>query len=261
MAKNVSLAQVHELLDQQKAFFKESLQQMENSYKSFVKSIMDNTNSRLDGILKDVEDLKVSLQYTQKDVDQLKETCNKLSSDCKSSEGDIHRLAESLLTMDYKSDYLDGQSRRNNLVIDGVLESDNEKWADTEQKVLKLFGEKLDLDPTKIEIERAHRTGKVSNNVQSNTGNGSSMPGRKVDRPRSIVVKFLRFKDRERVLWNANKLKGTKIFINEDYPEAVRQKRRELIPKMLEARKNGDYAVLRYDKLITRPGRQQERRI
>ena len=218
MAKNVSLAQVHELLDQQNQFFKDSLQQLENSYKSFVVTIMNNTNSRLNGILKDVEDLKVSLQYTQKDVDQLKESCNKLSSEGKTFEGDIHRLAESLLSMDYKSDYLEGQSRRNNLIIDGILESENEKWPDTEQKVLQLFGEKLDLDPTKIEIERAHRTGKATNNVQSN-GHGSSALGRRLDKPRPIVVKFLRFKDRERVMWNANKLRGSKIFINEDYPE------------------------------------------
>ena len=46
------------------------------------------------------------------------------------------------------------------------------------------------------------------------------------------------------------KLKGSRIFINEDYPDAVRQKRRELLPQMKAARERGDFAVLRYDKLI-----------
>ena len=69
------------------------------------------------------------------------------------------------------------------------------------------------LDPTKIEIERAHRTEKVTNNVQSDNGNGSSALGRRLDKPRPIVVKFLRFEDREGVMWNA-KVRGSKIFIN-----------------------------------------------
>ena len=134
----------------------------------------------------------------------------------KAFEGDIHKLAESLISMDYQSDYHEGQSRHNNLLIDWLLESENEEWPATEQKVLKLFGEKLDLDPTKIEIERAHRTEKVTNNVQSDNGNGSSALGRRLDKPRTIVVKFLRFEDRESVMWNA-KVRGSKIFINEDY--------------------------------------------
>ena len=81
----------------------------------------------------------------------------------------------------------------------------------------------MDLDPPKIEM--AHRTGKVTNNVQSDNGNGSSALGKRLDKPRPIVVKFVRFKDRERVMWNAHKLRGSKIFINDDYPEAVRQRR------------------------------------
>ena len=50
-----------------------------------------------------MEDLKVSLQYTQKDGGQLKESCNKLSLIGNTFEGDIHKLAEPLLSMDYKS--------------------------------------------------------------------------------------------------------------------------------------------------------------
>ena len=49
-------------------------------------------------------------------------------------------------------------------------------------------------------------------------------------------MKLLRIKDRDRVLSNAKKLKG--------------QKRRELLPQMKAARERGDFAVLRYDKLI-----------
>ena len=67
------------------------------------------------------------------------------------------------------------------------------------------------MDHRKIEVERTHRTGKPT-----------TSPG---DRPRPIVAKFLRFKDKVAVLERAKNLRGTYIFLNEDYPEAVRQKR------------------------------------
>ena len=50
-----------------------------------------------------------------------------------------------------------------------------------------------------------------------------------------IVVKFLRFKDKVAVLGRAKNLRGMYIFLNEDYPEAVCQKRKELIPAMIAA--------------------------
>ena len=56
------------------------------------------------------------------------------------------------------------------------------------------------MDHRKIEVERAHRTGKPT------TGPG--------DRPRAIVVKFLRFKDKVAVLERAKNLRGTHIFLN-----------------------------------------------
>ena len=41
------------------------------------------------------------------------------------------------------------------------------------------------------------------------------------------MIKFLRYKDKMAVL--GKDLKGTNSYVNEDYTEAVRQKRKELI--------------------------------
>lgn len=65
------------------------------------------------------------------------------------------------------------------------------------------------------------------------------------------MVKFLRFKGRLAVLEKVKFLSGTNIFVNEDYSESVRQKCKELIPAMKEARKRGEIAYLGYDKFIT----------
>ena len=84
-------------------------------------------------------------------------------------------------------------------------------------------------------MERAHRTGE----------------------PRPIVAKFLRFKDMVAVLERAKNLRGTYIFLNEDPPEVVRQKRNELILAMKAAKARGDIAYIHYDKLIVHPPSQK----
>ncbi|CAH1258205.1 Hypp1974 [Branchiostoma lanceolatum] len=115
-----------------------------------------------------------------------------------------------------------------------------ETWEESEQKVRNLLKDKLQLDPKKVEIERAHRNGRFQADR----------------RPRSIVTKLLRYKDKQGILQRAKNLKGTHIFINEDYSEAFRQKRRELIPELKAARERGNVAYLRFDRLIVHPPRQ-----
>ena len=60
-----------------------------------------------------------------------------------------------------KATYLENQSRRNNVRIEGIVEESGESWESTEVKVnsKEKFTEKLQMEslPT---IERAHRTGK-----------------------------------------------------------------------------------------------------
>ena len=121
-------------------------------------------------------------------------------------------------------------------MFDGVPETEQEKWSESEIKIRKIMSEKLKLDPKHIEMEHVHRSGKPP-------GQGG--------KPGPIVVTFLRYKDRLAVLENAKYLRGSNIYINEDFSETVRQRRKELIPAMKEARLRGDITYLRYDKLIT----------
>lgn len=233
----VSLSQVKELLEQQKEMFKALLLQQQETFQGFVKVIMDSTNSRLDAVHKEVQEIKTSLQFTQQEVDDIKSQNVAQSVRCSSVQADNKKICDSLSAVTDKVEYTEGQSRRNNLVFDGIAETPAETWAETEDKVRDVLVEKLKLQPD-VEVERAHRIGRT-------------VPGG--SRPRSIVVKFLRFKDRSAVLERAKNLKGTDIYVNEDYTDAVRMKRKELLPKMREARERGEYAYLRHDRLIIRP--------
>lgn len=66
----VTRTQVHVLL-QQKEVFREIIQQ-KNCFKCLVEMIMDSTNNRPDDMLKELQDLKTSIQSTQKEMDDLK---------------------------------------------------------------------------------------------------------------------------------------------------------------------------------------------
>ena len=76
-----------------------------------------------------------------------------------------------------------------------------------------LFKDKLGIEEN-ILIERAHRT-------------KSSPEGRR-SKPRTIFRKFHNYKDKVKVLQNANKLKETNISINEDFSQETLAYRKEL---------------------------------
>ena len=85
-----------------------------------------------------------------------------------------------------------------------------------------------------VRIDRAHRV-------------GNNIPGKQ----RSIVVKFQDTASKmvvKNALQNIN-LKNTPFSVFDQFPQIVQERRKELIPVMLEARRNNKKAVLVRDKL------------
>ena len=80
-----------------------------------------------------------------------------------------------------------------------------------------------------MEMERIHRMGKQSR--------PSPSPGTRVQetsqtsRPRTIIVKFLRYQDKENIRKAAHKLKGSSIGIGEQFPKPIYDARRRLYPR------------------------------
>ena len=133
---------------------------------------------------------------------------------------------------------LENRSRRNNLRFEGINEEEGEDWSKSEEKIKTIIREKLDIDTDGISIERAHRAGKKKDGKQ-----------------RVIIARFLDFKDKERIMKRANRLKNSGIYINEDYAEETMKKRAELLPLLKQYRAEGKYAVLKYDEIFVREWR------
>ena len=95
---------------------------------------------------------------------------------------------------------LEDRSRRNNLRIDSISEVSHETWEMCEDSVKDLIKTKFEIND-EIEIDRCHRIEKFKDKKK----------------PRSIVCRFFRFKDKQKILSNAKKLNNTGIFVYEDY--------------------------------------------
>ena len=138
-ASGVSLSHMKDLLNKHKETYKQLLQQKENSFNCFVQILMNSTNKIMDDLTREVQDLKNSLQFSQGQLNELKQENSKMTAICKSLRVDISSVCESMITMTDKSDYLEGQSRRNNMVVNGIAESPHETWTESEGKVRDSF--------------------------------------------------------------------------------------------------------------------------
>lgn len=82
-------------------------------------------------------------------------------------------------------EYLENQCWKNNLVINGLGPDEAEEtWEETESRVQELLTTKLNLNAA-VKIERAHRNGNFRGNEE---------------KPRSVVIKLLCFKDKQLIL-------------------------------------------------------------
>ena len=93
--------------------------------KSFMDSVVTSINVRIDGIVKDVAQLKASLEFSQRDLSDHAEKI-------KSIENNVSKIEATLKKHVEKTVYLEHQGRRNNLLFEGLLEDDNETWDETE---------------------------------------------------------------------------------------------------------------------------------
>lgn len=130
-----------------------------------------------------------------------------------------------------KIDDLENRSRRNNLVIFGVPETDDETAESLHGAVVnRLFCDTFGLPV--VTTERVHRLGRRTD--------GKTRP---------VMVKFLHFSEKMSVLRNCPKLKGSTISISEDFSLRVRNIRKRLWDSAIENRKKGDKVTLIYNKL------------
>ena len=183
-------------------------------------------------------DLRESVQHH---IGNINEVNKKLEDiDSRVEEVKLDEITEYFFTKTKKKlADLEDRSRRNNLRFDGFQEETNETWEESESIITDFVKEKLGIEED-ILIERAHCTGKI----QRNDGTRN--------RKRTIVVKFLNFKDKSRILhtYREKKLWKEKVFVNENFSEETASIRKGLLQKAKDLRSQNKVAKVVHDKLI-----------
>lgn len=174
---------------------------------------------KLDKVLLVVERMEKKLDKQTVEIENIKEKNRKLE--------------EALVVLQNKVDYLENQSRRNNLIIYGISEEVNEDWNVTENLVKMFLETHFKVTIANSDIERAHRLGYNRNNNK-----------------RPVIVKFLNFKTKDRILKMGKCLRGTNYAIAEDYSEQIKTERNKLKPYLIAAKSEGKKAFLSFDKLV-----------
>ena len=89
------------------------------------------------------------------------------------------------------------------------------------------------------EIDRRHRIGSCKTKT-----------GQTRDQPCTVVCRLNRFKDKQRILNNAKKLKNTGIVIYDDFSKENMELKKSLWEQVLEYRKQSKFAWLNYRSII-----------
>ena len=90
-------------------------------------------------------------------------------------------------------------------------------------------------------IERAHRVTRKES-VKS-YGNNTT---------RTIVAKLLDYKEKEEIMRRRYKLKDTTYSLREDFSKETVEIRKKLRDQVTKLREDGKYALIKYDKIVTR---------
>lgn len=130
---------------------------------------------------------------------------------------------------------LESYSMRENIIISGIAEptqSGNESEDDLQHAVVHIL--ENDLALVNMTVVRCHR-----------------LPS-KFRKPRDTIVRIASYKDKKDILQAAKKLKGRQpaLYINEQFPREIENKRRLLRPLLKMARERQMKATLVYDKIL-----------
>lgn len=170
------------------------------------------------------KDTHVKLNSIEKRVAELTQGLGEMRQDLAVADTRIRRLEEEKQEFTTKIDKLENALRKNNLLVFGLPDSDNN--ANMIAVFTKFCFDKLLCKISENDVESAYRLGK-----------------RVGQRP--LFVSFVTHKVKNTVMQNANKLKGTKISLSDDLTPQARADKKFLLKCAAEARVFGKTVKLR----------------
>lgn len=204
-----------------------------------VEEMLESLTKGQQAIRNDLLEVKQRVEQTEQMVMSLGGRLSQLESETKGMAARMNSfdgvrevvmtLQETIRLQHAKIVDLEDKGRRNNLVVFGVEEASKESELDLRRLILDdIFKETLRV--TCSSVDRIHRIGKPSSN-------------------RPVILHFCNFTEKQAVMLNAKKLKGTTVFIQNDYSQETLRKRRSLWQSAKSEKDKGKKVTLVHDKL------------
>lgn len=206
-------------------------------------TVLESSSQDLDKRVGDVEASRAVDSQTCDDIlskqDNIGKQLNEERKKLQKLAVEFESLSKSNDSMKEEMVDLQSRSMRDNLLFFGFSEPatfDERRSEDCARKILNFCAETLKIENahSEIKIERAHRVGKYVS-----------------QKSRPIVVKFNHYPDKTKIKSKAfTELKDSNYRVSEQFPKAIQDRRKQLIPVMVKAKQDGKNAHLSYDKLI-----------
>lgn len=194
-----------------------------------MKIILDSLasiNQRLD---EDVQERKEILQNSK----EMKDSLGKILTEVVGVRDDVEKNTNRI-------DYLEKEKRKRNLLIFGVPEKEKETLKDLEIKTMEI-ARIMKVDLKLEEVDYISRMGK-------NRTEGKNRP---------IIVSLTTLRRKIEMISNKKELKGTDYYIKEHFTKDIVDKRKTLMEEATKLRKEGKYAIVKFDKLIVKENNSQ----
>lgn len=177
--------------------------------------------------------LQESMNFQSKDIQELKEKNDQLTTLCGKQQQEIDQLTGE--TNKLSRNLIDVQTRQMapNVVIHGIPGLENESASESEAKIVNFMKNDLKIPQDErdaIKIQVAHRFGKPR-------------PGQ----PRPMVIRVEKGKDR--IFQYVRNLAGTKFSVQQQYPPEILDRRKTLFPIMRNNKLKGKRCKLVADRL------------
>ncbi|XP_047519804.1 SUN domain-containing protein 2-like [Pieris napi] len=194
-----------------------------------------------------MEEIHQMLLNLQQDIKQQKQDMLDMKEDLKNIIiNNIHekfanlelkneQLEKTIEEQKVKLNNLERHSRRKNLVMFGVEESEN-TYFELENIIVNIINNFFEFQCDKNNIELVRRLGKKGDNI------------------RPVVITFNSMSYKINILKKKSCLENTQYYIKEDYPIEVLNRRKELQVQLQKEKEKGYTAFIRYDKLIVLKG-------
>ena len=211
--------------------YRAMLDSQTESIKAYFSVMLNDIKTDIRELRNENHELKRTAEFNAAEILDLK---NKLQS----SDREIENLRSQMVTQGNVAErvrILEDDLRRNNIIVDGLVENPGETTENLLVNLDKLFKDTLRVE---VEVLEAFRLGSPQADSRQ--------------RPRQVLVKFSTYADRTKCFSNKNKLKGTDVFINEHLCKATMMIRKSKMEELKEKRNNGYIAYFSGTRIITK---------